>query len=434
MKNIALVVDTDNWVFYNIANDIKDSLKNYFNFKIIPIANLNNNIINVLMEADDCDLIHFFWRGVLLQIGSNEYKNKIEKMGLELNEFNKKYLTSKIITFSIPDHLYIDNNFELTKKIISEYHNYYVSSNKLLDIYNNLDINHKPYDFICDGVNLNKFYLKNKSKFKNIGNRKIIIGWAGNSSWHSDEEDFKGVNTILKPAIKDLINEGYNIEIRYADRNINMIPYDDMINFYNDIDIYVCTSKNEGTPRTVLEAMACGNIIVSTNVGVVCDVLGNEQSKFILEERSKEALKKKIIYLLNNKDLFEKLSNENLEQIKKWDTNIVFNKLKDFYYNVFELQYQNYINKLTKTNMEKNEKIQELEENISRLDNYNNQLERENNKCKLQIKALNLEQEYMKLNIYFKDYQLRKINNSRSFKLLKKLWKLKNKILFWRKK
>ena len=57
-KKIALVVDTDNWAFANIARNIQKNVKKY-NFKIVPISYLNNDLVKAYIEVDDCDLIHF---------------------------------------------------------------------------------------------------------------------------------------------------------------------------------------------------------------------------------------------------------------------------------------------------------------------------------------------------------------------------------------
>ena len=105
---------------------------------------------------------------------------------------------------------------------------------------------------------------------------------------------------------------------------------------YNDIDIIVCTSKIEGTPNPVLEGMACGDIVVSTDVGIVPDVLGEKQAKFILEERSKECLKQKIIYLVEHRDEFSELREENLESIQDWTWKKISEKFKMFFDYVFE--------------------------------------------------------------------------------------------------
>ena len=46
----------------------------------------------------------------------------------------------------------------------------------------------------------------------------------------------------------------------------------DLSDFYADVDILVMTSRQEGTPLTLLEAMASGKPFVSTNVGGICDL------------------------------------------------------------------------------------------------------------------------------------------------------------------
>ena len=47
-----------------------------------------------------------------------------------------------------------------------------------------------------------------------------------------------------------------------------------MVNFYDLVDIVICTSKNEGTPVGLIEAMASGKLIFSTMVGGVKDLIG----------------------------------------------------------------------------------------------------------------------------------------------------------------
>lgn len=44
---------------------------------------------------------------------------------------------------------------------------------------------------------------------------------------------------------------------------------------YADFDIVALTSKNEGTPLTLIEGMACECAVISTDVGGVADLLGN---------------------------------------------------------------------------------------------------------------------------------------------------------------
>jgi len=329
-KKIALVVDADNWAFANIAKNVSKNLSDIYDFKIIPIVNLDNNLAKVYILAEDCDLIHFFWRGNIIGEFEDNFKWYIEYLGFTLPEFKERYM-NKPITTAVYDHLFLDEEIEITKRIFSICDKYYTSSNILKRIYNKLDLKYYPQCVITDGVDLNDFYPKRLERFSNIKNRKIKIGWVGNSEWASDKEDFKGANTILKPVLKELIEEGYAIEEYFADRQVRMIPHDQMVNYYSDIDILICTSKCEGTPNPVLEAMACGIPVISTRVGIVPDALGKKQKEFILEERTRDCLKQKIIYLLERPELFKELSQENLLRIKNWTWKEISKKFNNFF-------------------------------------------------------------------------------------------------------
>ena len=50
---------------------------------------------------------------------------------------------------------------------------------------------------------------------------------------------------------------------------------------YSNLDIIALTSNNEGTPVSLIEAMACSVPVIATNVGGVQDLLGNSQLGFI---------------------------------------------------------------------------------------------------------------------------------------------------------
>ena len=86
-----------------------------------------------------------------------------------------------------------------------------------------------------------------------------------------------------------------------------------MPDYYAQIDVYVCASKEEGTPNPILEAMACGVPVISTDVGVVRQLFGDKQQEFILAERSVAELAKKIERLHHERNLLAEHSQENSE-------------------------------------------------------------------------------------------------------------------------
>lgn len=324
---IALVVDVQGWCFWNIANEIKNNLGEYYDFEIIPLENIDNNIISLIFYVKDFDLVHFFWRGHLSLF--KELSWYIRSFNLTLEEYSERYLKNLNITTSVYDHLYLDN-IDFTNSILSYVKNYTVSSQKLFKIYNENDaIIKKPQMVISDGVNLELFKPKNLERFKQSDS--LVIGWVGNSKWANIEEDVKGFKTILKPVLSELINERYNIKTSFADKQIKMIAHEDMPDYYNKLDVLICVSKVEGTPNPVLEAMACGVPIITTDVGIVNEVLGPKQKEFILSERSQKALKEAILKLYNDKSVLEELSQENLKQIKKWDWQLITQKFQKFF-------------------------------------------------------------------------------------------------------
>lgn len=335
-KNIAIIYDVDGWAFSNIAREIKKYLSKDFNIDIFPVSVFDDNVVKLILLAEKYDLVHCLWRGLLSTIDNEYVESYIYNLGLTKENFLEKYFNKVNITTSVYDHKFLDKeSFNNTVSFAKYAKNYTVSSSILKNIYDNLQIDKKPMMVISDGIDLTKFKPNNLERFEqsNLNNRKIKIGWVGNSEFTDSDgdSDLKGVRKIIKPALQELIDEGYPLELKFADRKEGYIPHDKMPEYYNSIDLYVCASKNEGTPNPVLESMASGVPIISTDVGIVRDAFGERQKKFILKERTKENLKTKLIELLNDKEEFKKLSEENLKQIQDWTWEKKCYQFRDFF-------------------------------------------------------------------------------------------------------
>ena len=132
MKKIAFIVDADNWAYANIARNMSKRLSKYYDFIIIPSQYFNDELAKVLLLTKDCDLIHFFWRGKLLGFDLYNYEEYVKVLGFTKESFTSQYFANKIITTSVYDHLYLDDeNMNNTKVITERCDRYYVSSNLL---------------------------------------------------------------------------------------------------------------------------------------------------------------------------------------------------------------------------------------------------------------------------------------------------------------
>ena len=58
----------------------------------------------------------------------------------------------------------------------------------------------------------------------------------------------------------------------------------DLPEVYADLDILALTSKNEGTPVSIIEAMAAGTSVISTDAGGVKDLLGASEKETLFEK------------------------------------------------------------------------------------------------------------------------------------------------------
>lgn len=316
-SKIALVCDVRNWAFDNIAKQIKNNLSDVFEIQIIYAGDYPE--ITRLFEKiifSNFDLIHFFWR-LLPYESLNYYNIKIldKKLCAYLSHYSQKIVTASVYDHAFLDELSINKYSSIFNQIVDAYT---VSSKKLNYIYSNLPNIKAPTMTIQDGVDLKLFYPKNIKRFNNNHHETLRIGWVGNSKWSIKKgDDIKGVQTVINPSLKYLSNKGLNITPFFADRNYKHIPLNKMVDYYSQIDILVCASSCEGTPNPILEAMACGVPIISTDVGIVPEIMGPKQKKFIIR-RSIKDLSEKIKFLCDNRHYLEILSKENRQYIKRF--------------------------------------------------------------------------------------------------------------------
>lgn len=105
------------------------------------------------------------------------------------------------------------------------------------------------------------------------------------------------LNDSLKKLLTENPIESNNIELRFWVEN------DQLPDLLNDISILVIPSKKEGLPNIILEAMACGTVVLATNVGGIPGIIQDRETGFLMEINSPECIVRNVMRVLNNQNL-----------------------------------------------------------------------------------------------------------------------------------
>lgn len=105
---------------------------------------------------------------------------------------------------------------------------------------------------------------------------------------------------------------------------LGSLPNAEVHQFYQIADIFINPTHAEGFPRVLIEAMACGLPIVTTNAGGIKDILGTNQLQYMSDINDSNNFAANLIAMAKLSELeLEEVKNENLENIKKYSTNEV---------------------------------------------------------------------------------------------------------------
>lgn len=111
------------------------------------------------------------------------------------------------------------------------------------------------------------------------------------------------------------------------------------INDYLSItDIYVASSKREGLPVNVMEAMYKGLPIVATNNRGHRELIHNEKNGYICRKNDVQTFYEKIKQLLHNKDDMKKIEANNRSDVQKYELEVIKEKMKKIYK---KMEYEN---------------------------------------------------------------------------------------------
>lgn len=107
-------------------------------------------------------------------------------------------------------------------------------------------------------------------------------------------------------------------------------PSDDVRPHLADCRIYVLPSYREGTPRSVLEAMATGRAILTSDAPGCRETVEDGVNGFLVPVRDADTLADKMRWMIDNPDRCERMAEESLRMVReKYDVNKVNEVLMD---------------------------------------------------------------------------------------------------------
>lgn len=129
-------------------------------------------------------------------------------------------------------------------------------------------------------------------------------------------------------------DESFEQTTKFAEANdVNVIftgklSKEEWINLSFDYNVFLNTTHFDNTPVSVIEAMALGLPIVSTNVGGIPDLLENNKTALLVNDNDLDSMVFQIERLFDEKFLAQNLSENSRKQVENYDWSVVKNQWK----------------------------------------------------------------------------------------------------------
>ncbi len=109
---------------------------------------------------------------------------------------------------------------------------------------------------------------------------------------------------------------------------LGAMPHGKVINWLDNIDIYIQPSLTEGLPRALIEAMSRGVLAIGSDAGGIPELLDD---KYIVRNISKNIDDISGILELIDKNTMRIQAKRNFEESKKYDRERIEKNRKDFF-------------------------------------------------------------------------------------------------------
>lgn len=159
-------------------------------------------------------------------------------------------------------------------------------------------------------------------------NGELVVGHVGK------ECPVKGQREYIIPAIQTTKAKSATNLRTWKDR----LPHTEMPTIYNQMDVFVVASIEDGTPNPALEAAACGRPIISNRIGNMPEFIKDGYNGFIVPRKIGEYVNKIRYFQDNRSELIRMGENARKTILEGWTWKKQAENYREMFRGIFEKQ------------------------------------------------------------------------------------------------
>ena len=198
---------------------------------------------------------------------------------------------------------------------------------------------------VNNGVDINAFHTKEK----NFNKDEIVFINTGTMYWvknqgqiidafHEISKKYENVKLILlgdgqdRKKLQKQIEEKNLVDLVEMPGKVSNVG-----EYLRNADVYVSASLTEGLPLSMLEAMASGLPVITSDAGGSVDIVSSDVNGFVFEKGNTEDLINAMEILVKDKHCREIYSNNSRRIAESWS----LDKCAEHYFNIYKKELKN---------------------------------------------------------------------------------------------
>jgi glycosyltransferase involved in cell wall biosynthesis len=129
---------------------------------------------------------------------------------------------------------------------------------------------------------------------------------------------------LTKETVQELVKKN-GVEVKLPGK----LSKTEWIALSKNYDIFINTTHVDNTPVSLIEALALGLPVVSTNVGGIPYLVKDRETALLVNDSDEDEMVKAITELIENPELAQKLATNGRKLAEQFDWNVVKNQWKE---------------------------------------------------------------------------------------------------------